>query len=104
MPLVDYSDSETSEPTPPKPPQNKGTERKRINAPQKDQEPSLPPLPSTFHDLYASTTRVSSQDDPTLHGGRQRVTPHIEGSWPTHVYIECKSPLPLLVSLVSENE
>lgn len=87
MPLVEYSDSESSEPSCPEGSQTRGIKRKRIS----EIEPVLPPLPDTFHDLYASTARVSDQDDPSLHGGRQRVTPHVDGNWPTHVYIECTS-------------
>ena len=92
MGLVEYSDSESSDT--PQPDQihsekyaSPGIKRKHAST----LHYSLPPLPDSFHDLYASIARVSNKDDPTLHAGRQRVTPHIEGNWPTHVYVECKS-------------
>jgi hypothetical protein len=87
MALVDYSSSEEDEKNTIQPATDAVTtlKRKRENETPSD----LPPLPSKFHDLYASTTRVSTRDDRSLHGGRKRVTPHIEGNWPTHVYIEC---------------
>ena len=87
MALVEYSDSDESNTHNPSPPKGlQMLKRKRGETPQ-----DLPPLPSTFHDLYSSTVRLSNQDDPTLHGGKERSKPHVEGQWPSHVYIECES-------------
>lgn len=89
MALVDYSNSEDSqeESLEPKTKIAKTAAKRKRGSPSAD----LPPLPDSFHDLYASTIRVSNQDDPALHEGRQRLAPHVEGNWPSHVYIECRS-------------
>ncbi|KAK4672355.1 poly(U)-specific 3'-to-5' RNA exonuclease [Podospora pseudopauciseta] len=96
-PLVDYgsdsnSDADTANPAPPP------AKKPRLGAPgtgtatalSSDPSPDLPPLPASFHDLYASTARTF--DDPSLHQGRTRQTPHIPGNWPSHVYIEWHPP------------
>jgi hypothetical protein len=89
MALVDYSssgeDEDEDEVQSTTDPKTTNLKRKRDDGSSSE----LPPLPSKFHDLYASSTRISTRDDPALHGGRKRVTPHVEGNWPTHLYIEC---------------
>lgn len=99
-PLVDYGSSEGEEEEEPQtatlPIPTESTDKLKRKYDDTIPESTLPPLPSTFHNLYASNTRLSVRDDPNLHGGRTRVTPHIEGNWPTHLYIECMhKPLPI---------
>ncbi|KAK0667710.1 hypothetical protein QBC41DRAFT_323296 [Cercophora samala] len=96
-PLVDYTsdsdaDSDTANPAPlpAKKPRLGEADTGTATAPSSGPSPELPPLPASFHDLYASTTRTF--DDPSLHQGRSRQTPHIPGNWPSHVYIEWRPP------------
>ena len=99
MALVNYPDSASSEDESSPPidtdlAQTNGHGTLKRKRHHDDAHSILPPLPPSFHDLYASNSRAASQDDPALHAGRQRLTPHIEGNWPTHVYIECEAQSP----------
>ncbi|KAL4798278.1 U6 snRNA phosphodiesterase Usb1 [Aspergillus venezuelensis] len=100
MALVRYSDSE-SDPEQEAPPRKIIKQNK--DGPGRETASSLPPLPASFHDLYASSTRVSVRDDPSLHGGRKRAIPHVEGNWPTHIYLEwypAKEQVKVLSSII----
>ncbi|KAG0245884.1 poly(U)-specific 3'-to-5' RNA exonuclease [Mortierella sp. GBA43] len=49
---------------------------------------ALPPLPSSLTELFKDRERPP--DNPEKHQGRVRARPHIDGSWPVHVYLEVK--------------
>ncbi|RUS21339.1 SNF2 family N-terminal domain-containing protein [Endogone sp. FLAS-F59071] len=47
---------------------------------------ALPSLPDAFLELYPD--KCGKSDDPSIHQGRLRSTPHVLGNWATHVYVE----------------
>ena len=91
MPLVDYTSSSSDDGDLQFMKDNRqiGKKRKAQDALKHDKrKPVPPPLPESFHSLYAANVRTSTSDDPTLHAGRTRQVPHVVGNWPTHVYLE----------------
>lgn len=105
MSLVLYSDSEPDDDDKNEPlaalalrsEHSRLSSKRKRSEPDHQVNPELPPLPAAFHDLYSTNARTSTSDDPSLHGGRKRAVPHVEGNWPSHVYLECKAiPLKLV--------
>ncbi|KAI5815452.1 hypothetical protein BZA77DRAFT_315811 [Pyronema omphalodes] len=101
-PLVDYPDTSDSDSEPEAtPPAKKLKIKSELSTsatiatvvtppslPSVSPLPQLPPLPARFHNLYAVAPRIGKEDDPTLHGGRKRAIPHVQGNWPTFAFIE----------------
>ncbi|KAI5284596.1 poly(U)-specific 3'-to-5' RNA exonuclease [Ascosphaera aggregata] len=79
------SESESAEDEPHEPPAKRSHQDGLIT---RDKESELPLLPDSFRSLYATSVRVSTCDDPSLHGGRKRIVPHTPGNWPTHLQLE----------------
>ncbi|KAI0995018.1 hypothetical protein K3495_g13162 [Podosphaera aphanis] len=89
MALVDYSSDEENDEDQELTPSAKLKKQSAVSLKRKcNYDSDLPPLPSKLYDMYATSTRLSTGDDPSLHGGRKRTSPHVEGHWPSHVYIE----------------
>ena len=100
MSLVNYSSSDSEDETIQKAvPSSSGNKRRRVSEKHEKAVIQMPQLPNTFLDLYATNVRTGTADDPTLHGGRKRAMPHIDGNWQTHVYLECMHSPALLAHM-----
>ncbi|KAF9439013.1 nuclear protein localization protein 4 [Entomortierella beljakovae] len=98
MPLVDYqSSSEEEEEVKPNQKKNvialqndnavakRSSQASDVSVISKKHKSTLPPLPSIFKELFKERERPP--DNSGKHQGRIRTRPHIEGSWPVHVYL-----------------
>ncbi|WVQ74545.1 hypothetical protein IAR50_004146 [Cryptococcus sp. DSM 104548] len=81
MALVDYSSDDDSE------------AYKRPSPPPPKRARKLPSLPATFD--------TTPKDDPSLHQGRTRSRPFVDGEYDTHVYLSLDIP-PLLLSTLKD--
>jgi Uncharacterised conserved protein len=93
--LVNYSDSDSDSDLVHQNNRLQAKRRKSVSPARATPPPAPPPPPPpSFHSLYSTNVRSATADDPSLHGGRSRQIAHVEGNWPTHVYLECESSLP----------
>ncbi|KAG0144503.1 hypothetical protein CROQUDRAFT_659942 [Cronartium quercuum f. sp. fusiforme G11] len=73
--------------------ENSGTTTSTSTTTEPTRRRVLPP-PCFSSTLTSSnpTARPCPIDDPTLHQGRKRSKPHVEGDWPTHIYLSLEIP------------
>ncbi|KAG0145104.1 hypothetical protein CROQUDRAFT_723603 [Cronartium quercuum f. sp. fusiforme G11] len=74
--------------------ENSGTTTSTATEPTRRRRRVLPPpcFSSTTTSSKPRTARPCPIDDPTLHQGRKRSKPHVEGDWPTHIYLSLEIP------------
>ncbi|WVW80048.1 hypothetical protein I302_102021 [Kwoniella bestiolae CBS 10118] len=105
MPLVEYDSSSDSDPDPDqehedrqiisngrtKPKDQKRSESDEMIVRPMKRQRTLPSLPDTFE--------TAPKDDPSLHQGRRRTRPYVDGEYNTHVYLSLSIPTGLRMIL-----
>ncbi|EIW66604.1 hypothetical protein TREMEDRAFT_65475 [Tremella mesenterica DSM 1558] len=103
MGLVDYDSSDDSIPSVPtstsshspnlfKPETETATAKSSVTRHPSRKRP-LPSLPTTY------TSGLNPSDDPTLHQGRKRTRPFVEGEYSCHIYVSLSIPTSLRSTL-----